>query len=312
MSTQPDTHSRTRALLVAELDGPRFSHPQYLRWFYDDNPRGAALLENIDDAESGRQVGHYGVLPARFRHRNERIPFIFSTNVATDSEARQSGLFRKMAERIYARASATGAPAMIGVGNEASTVVVVERFGWHRLGPMRAKVAVPAFARGVKRFSIDSQFLASAEFAQLTEHLSDLPVQGWAQHWDTEFLTWRLARPDGGYMLHVSNDAIAVTARTTGPAGIPFAVLLKVWPASPAQAKKPSVPALVGSALIGHRAVACVYAGWNQNVSVPGVRLPSRLQPSPLNVVLKVLDPNQIDPNSFHLDTWELLDMDAY
>ena len=45
---------------------------------------------------------------------------------------------------------------------------------------------------------------------------------------------------------------------------------------------------------------------------VRGLTVPQRWQPSPLNVVLKVLDPRRIDVETFRLDTWELLDMDAY
>src|SRR4051812_27124150 len=125
------TYAPTQRLLVAELDAERFSHPGYLQWFYGANPRGAALEEHVDehsDADA-RRVGHYAVLPTRFRHGDTTGPFIFSSNVATDSTQRRGGYFRTMADRIYERALATGAPAMVAVTNEQSTVVVVERFG---------------------------------------------------------------------------------------------------------------------------------------------------------------------------------------
>ncbi len=306
-----DPHALTRALLVAELDAPRFLHAGYLEWFYADNPRGAAMQENEDDPDTGRRVGHYGILPALFRHGNETLPFIFSSNVATDSTARRSGLFRQMANRMYERAAATGAPAMVGVGNDASTVVVVERFGWHKIAPMRAKLTWGFPRRDVRRIPITTEFLASAEFAELTNDLGDVPVHDWAQAWDTDFLRWRLARPDGGYVLHVAPHALAISVGTHGPLRIPFAVLLKVWPRSAAHTPV-NAGSIVASATIAHHAIGCVYAGWNASVVVRGITVPHRLQPSPLNVVLKVLDPTRISAETFHLETWELLDMDAY
>ncbi len=305
-----DPHVATRQLLVAELDAKRFSHPEYLSWFYDQNPRGNALLENIDD-ESGRRIGHYGVLPARFRHGNAVVPFIFSTNVATDSSIRKSGLFRKMANPMYERAAATGAPAMVGVGNDTSTVVVVDRFGWHRIGPMRARVAWGLPTRSVRRHRVTPDFLRSREFVELTAFLEGAPVEEWAQHWDTDFLRWRLSRPNGGYVLHAHADALAVSVCAAGPARLPFAVLLKVWPTSDA-ASPLRAGRIVASALRAHSAVACIYAGWNRNVKVAGVTIPHRLQPSPLNVVLKILNPDAVDAASFNLETFEFLDMDAY
>jgi hypothetical protein len=309
-----DPHAATRRLLVAELDGPRFSHPGYLRWFYDDNPRGAALQEHDDDPDTGRRVGHYAVVPTRFRRAGGAgpEPFIFSTNVATDSTIRRSGSFRRMAERMYAEAAATGAPAMVGVGNDQSTVVVVDRFGWARLGPMRARMLTPLPGRNrVESHVVDTAFLASDRFAAVTQDLDWVPVRGWTQSWDTDFLRWRLSRPDGEYILHVADDAIAVTHRAPGPLNLPVAVLLKVLPRRGASLPL-RVPHVVRAAAIAHHTPFVLYVGWNAHVHVTGVLIPRRFQPSPLNVVLKVLDPARVDASAFTLDTWELLDMDAY
>ncbi len=309
----PDAHAATRRLLVAELDGPRFSHPGYLAWFYDQNPRGAALQEHDDDPDTGRRVGHYGVLPTRFRDAAGPAPFIFSTNVATDSTIRRSGSFRRMAARMYERAAETGAPGMVGVGNDQSTVVVVDRFGWTRLGPMRARVLLPTPFGGGKVVSrpVTAELLASEWFADVTRDLDWTPVSGWAQSWDTDFLRWRLSRPDGGYTLHVADDAIAVSHRELVARIIPVAVLLKVLPRRGATLPL-RAPHVVRAVARAARTPFVVYAGWNAHTRLGGVPIPRRLQPSPLNVVLKVLDPDRIDAGAFVLDTWELLDMDAY
>lgn len=312
LAPQP-AHTATQRLLVAELDAARFGDPRYLAWQYDENPRGEAIQEHEDD-ERGTRVGHYAVVPTRFRTKDGPCRFIFSSNVATDSTTRRSGLFRTMAARMYERAAASGAPAMVGVGNDASTVVVVERFGWRKLRPMRARVVAPLAwraARAVESASVTPELLASPRFAEVTDDLDWVPVDGWAQSWDTEFVRWRLSRPDGGYALHVAPDVIAVTVRAPAPLHVPATVLLKVWPRRGARLPV-RTGGLVTAACRHHRTPFCVYAGWNRHAVVRGIPVPQRAQPSPLNVVLKVLDDSVVDAATFSLDTWELLDMDAY
>ncbi len=310
-----DEYAATRALLVAELDAARFGHPGYLAWFYGANPRGRAIEEQVDDPETGRRVGHYAVLPARFRTPAGAGAFIFSSNVATDSSQRRGGLFRDMAQRMYERAAATGAPAMVGVGNHNSTVVVVERFGWTSLGPLPVRVGMPLAgrraARRVESITVDDDFLASDRFAALASNLDWVPVRDWVQSWDAAFLRWRLSRPDGGYVLHVGRDALAVSVAATAPLGIRAAVVLKVFP-RPGAVLPVRTGALLAAACRHHRAPLYVYAGFNAHAVVRGLRPPRRLQPSPLNLVVKPLDESVVRGADFRLDTFEFLDMDAY
>src|SRR4051812_27409637 len=205
-------YSATTDLLVRELDAERFGEPGYLPWFYGANPRGAAIEENVD--EDGRRVAHYAVLPTTYRTVDGSTPFIFSSNVATDASVRRGGLFREMAERVYKRAAATGAPGMVGGGNDQSTGVVVERFGWALLRPMPVKVCPPLVPAGdIESFVCDASFLRSARFTELSADLDWVPVRGWAQSWDTDFLRWRLSRPDTHYLLHASPTGLAVSTR---------------------------------------------------------------------------------------------------
>ena len=95
------------------------------------------------------------------------------------------------------------------------------------------------------------------------------------------------------------------------PLHVPVAVLLKVFPRRGA-ALPLRIPHLVRAAAVAHRTPFVLYVGWNAHVRVSGITIPRRLQPSPLNVVLKVLDSSRIAADAFVLDTWELLDMDAY
>ncbi len=69
--------------------------------------------------------------------------------------------------------------------------------------------------------------------------------------------------------------------------------------------------AMVGAACRFHRAPYAVYAGFNRRVRVRGVQPPRRLQPSPLHLILRSLSP-AVDQDTFGVDTFEFLDMDAY
>jgi Acetyltransferase (GNAT) domain len=303
--------SKTARLLVDALDAERFGHPGYLSWFYRQNPRGEVIDENEDD-ESGNRIAHYAVIPTAYRTPDGVTPFIFSSNVATSPAVRRGGLFRTMAERLYERARATGAPGMVGVGNDSSTVVVVERFGWRSLGPLPVRVCVP-FSRGraVESRPVDAAVLASPWFAYLAADLDWVPVADWTQSWTPDFLRWRLSRPDGGYVIHATPDAVAVSVLAHAALRIRAAVLLKIFPRPGASLPVPAAP-LVAAACRHHRAAMCVYAGFNAHATVHGVRSPRRLQPSPLNLVFKSLDERRAPPATFRLDTFEFLDMDAY
>jgi len=304
--------TKTGTLLVAALDAERFGHAGYLPWFYRQNPRGEVIDENEDD-ERGNRIAHYAVIPTVYRTPAGPTPFIFSSNVATSPAVRRGGLFRAMAERLYERARATGAPGMVGVGNENSTVVVVERFGWRALGPLPVRICLPLPGRGraVDSRAVDAAVLAGPWFASLAADLDWVPVRDWVQSWTQDFLRWRLSRPDGGYVVHVSPDALGVSVLAHAARRVRAAVLLKVFPRPGATLPVSAAP-LVAAACRYHRAALCVYAGFNAHARVSGVRSPRRLQPSPLNLVFKSLDERLAPPATFRLDTFEFLDMDAY
>jgi GNAT superfamily N-acetyltransferase len=308
----PPSDARTARLLVDTLDAERFGHPGYLPWFYRQNPRGPAIDENEDD-DDGTRVAHYAVIPTAYRTPAGTTPFIFSTNVATSPTVRRGGFFRAMAERVYERARATGAPGMVGVGNDESTVVVVERFGWRSLGPLPVHVCLPSAraGRGVESRRVDADLLASAWFDDAAADLDWVPVSDWVQSWTPEFLRWRLSRPDGGYVLHCTRDALGVSVLAHARLRLRAAVLLKVFPRPGATLPVSAAP-LISAACRAHRAPMCVYAGFNAHATVGGINPPRRLQPSPLNLVFKSLDEARAPSATFRVDTFEFLDMDAY
>ena len=304
-------YATASALLAEHLNPRRFGTTTFLDWFYGANPRGKAIVEDIDD-DDGRRIAHYGVLPTTFRTPAGPTPFVFTSNVATDPNARKKGLFREMAERIYVRAAATGAPGMAGTSNAISSVIIVERFGWTSLGSMPAVVALPGVPpRGIRDIPVDDAFLASDEFSKLAADLDWVPVRDWVQSWTPDFLRWRLSNPDAKYVLHVGPDAIAVSTSDHGPLGIPAAVLCKVFP-RPGARLPIAAGKYVTAACRAQRAPVCVYGGWNAHARVRGVPVPKRFRPSPLVVVFKSYDEARTPGATFRIDTYEFLDVDAY
>ena len=304
-------YAATSALLAEYLNAHRFGDGRFLDWFYGANPRGKAIVEDIDD-DHGRRIAHYGVVPTIYRTPAGPTPFIFTSNVATDPNARRKGLFREMAYRIYPRAAATGAPGLAGTSNAASSVIVVERFGWRSLGPMPVSVCLPtAIPRGIRDIVVDDAFLAGDELDRLAADLDWVPVRDWVQSCSVDFLRWRLSNPDASYVLHAGPDALAVSTRDHGPLGAPAAVLCKLFPRPGAHLPIRGAR-YVAAACRAHRAPVCIYAGWNAHVRVRGVPLPMRFRPSPLVVVFRSFDEQRCPTEEFRLDTFEFLDGDVY
>jgi hypothetical protein len=110
-------------------------------------------------------------------------------------------------------------------------------------------------------------------------------------------------------VVHVSAEVVAVSTRAK-LGRLPVAVVLKVLPRHRARPVVSGAGA-VAAACRYHRAPVAVYAGFNRSVHLRGVSPPRRLQPSPLNLIYRSLS-HEAPKETFRLDTFEFLDMDAY
>jgi len=310
MSERPSEHELNAELLNAELPDPRFVDGRYLSWLYDENPFGRGFTASAD--EDGRRMAHYAVVPQRYRNRDGEAKMVFSLNACTRSGAQRKGYFSTLGEQVYAEAAEWGALGVIGISNANSTPPVVKRLDFRLLGPLPVRV-VPAVgpAARVRHTEVNGTFLASADFAEITADLDASSAEGWTNCWTLEALQWRLAAPNvaSPYWVHLSDDLFAVSARGS-LAGRKVPVVLKLCPRGGRSGPLPSGP-LVRAICRFHRAPFAVYAGFNRHVPVRGLRPPRRLQPSPLNLIYRSLS-TEAPKESFVLDTFEFLDMDAY
>ena len=302
------------ALLDAELPDPRFVSSDYLRWAYRDNPLGRAIERHqiVATGDAPRLVAHYANMPRVYRGPGgERSNGAWSQNAVVHRDHQRSRHFSRIGLEIYDEAADRGWSFVVGVTNKKSTGAVVKYMGWRLAGPLPVRVIDPLGrgARRIRHIDVSAEFLDSNEFNELAATVDRHRVGGWATDYTPEVLRWRLACPHTHYHLHIAEDVALITTRSAaGP--FPACVVLKIFPMTSGNVTVDATRA-IRSATRWHRGAFAVYAGFNGSVRVRGVRPPRRLQPSPLNLIIRGLDPT-VDQNAITLDTFEFLDMDAY
>ncbi len=302
------------ALLDTELPDPRFVSSDYLRWAYRDNPSGRAIERHqlVDVEGESLLVAHYAIMPRVYRGPDgERNDGAWSQNAVVHREHQRSRHFSRIGLEIYDEAGDRGWSFVVGVTNKKSTGAVVKYMGWRLAGPLPVRVIAP-IGRGKRRtrhIEISPSFLDSEGFDEFAATIDRHRVVGWTTDYIPDVLRWRLACPHTRYFLHITDDVALITTRTSaGP--IPACVVLKIFPLTSGTAHVDATR-VIRSATRWHRGAFAVYAGFNGSVRVRGVRPPRRLQPSPLNLIIRHLNP-VVDQDAITLDTFEFLDMDAY
>ncbi len=313
-SDDPELLVDATDLLDRELPDPRLVDIEYLTWCYRDSPAGRAWerYHYGSDPTGPLLVAHYAIMPRRYRGvGGVRSDGAWSQHAVTRAGHQRDRHFSRLGLEIYDEAAMSGAGFVIGVTNEKSTGAVVKYMGWRLFGPLPVRVVVP-IGRGRRRVEhtdVTPDWLASRHFEDLATTVDRQPVAGWSTDWDLDLLRWRLGCPHTRYRVHIADDLAVVTTRSAlGP--IPATVVLKLLPL--VNSDRPIDATRTIRTITRHdRALFAVYAGFNRSVSVRGVRPPRRIQPSPLNLVIRHLDPD-VDQDAVELDTFEFLDMDAY
>jgi hypothetical protein len=160
---------------------------------------------------------------------------------------------------------------------------------------------------------VDGSLLASGLLDELLPEPTGTPSSGHATIWSADLLRWRLARPGARYTLHVGSDVVLVSCMTmAGPVRV--AVLLKAILRRQLEGLLPSGP-LAAALARHHRTPFVIHWGANPGIRFSGIRVPRRLQPSPLGIVLHRLSPaggSRIGDDGISLTSFEFLDFDAY
>jgi GNAT superfamily N-acetyltransferase len=284
-----------------------------LGWYYRSNPEGEAAVGRVE--EGGRQVGNYSLVPLRFdRADGTRLRLGLGVDLAVHPEARGTGTFRATVEESYRQGMASGLDGILGVANAQSSPRMVNAMGWRLLPPLPLRILLPRPpGTRIEHLQVDSDLLASGRIFDLLPQRSPGGSAGFTATWSADLLVWRLARPRGDYVLHVLEDLLVVSTRTSF-AGLPVAVALKTLPRHPIL-EPLDCGRVAGAIAAYHHTPLVVHWGINPNVAYKGPVVPRRLQPRPLDLVLHpftVEGTRHFDPGTFAMAGFEFLDFDAY
>jgi hypothetical protein len=284
-----------------------------LDWYYRANPEGEAAVGQVE--EGGRQVGNYSLVPIRFdRADGTRLRLGLGVDLAVHPAARGTGTFRATVEESYRQGIASDLDGILGVANAESSPRMVKTMGWRLLPTLPLRILRPRPpGTQVEHLQVDSDLLDGGRIHDLFPHRSRGGSVGFTATWSADLLVWRLARPRGDYVLHVLEDLIVVSTRTSF-AGLPVAVALKVLPRHPI-VKPLDCGRVAGAIAAYHHTPLVVHWGVNPDVAYEGPIVPRRLQPRPLDLVLHsfTVDRNsRFDPDAFTMAGFEFLDFDAY
>ena len=309
----PELIAHATDLLRAELPDPRLVDLEFLHWGYRRNPAGRACERyHYTPADSGPVLAaHYVNLPRVYRGPGgARSDGAWSQHAVTRTGHQRARHLARLGLEMFEEQAGEGRSFVVGVTSERSTGAFVEHMGFRLMGPLPVTV-VSSIGRGRRRIEhieVTDDWLSSSAFEDFAAMVDRNPVSAWTTAWPAEVLRWRLACPHTRYRVHVGDDIAAVTTRTKwGP--VPATVILKLFPlttGSPINATR-----AIRSIARRQLTAFAVYAGFNGSVTVRGLHPPRRLQPSPLNLVVRRLDP-ALDQDALDLDTFEFLDMHAH
>lgn len=110
--------------------------PELWDWAYLRNPFGDAMVSVA--MHQGRMIGHYAVIPLELRNDEGGLRAYLSMTTMVDAEFRMLGLFKTLAERVYARIEDRGAAAVVcGFPNDSSAPGFERKLGWTILDDVR-------------------------------------------------------------------------------------------------------------------------------------------------------------------------------
>ncbi|REJ83067.1 MAG: GNAT family N-acetyltransferase [Bacteroidetes bacterium] len=127
-------YARLIRLTESTYPGKEISHPLYLKWEYEQNPDGRAIIYVAE--EEKKLAAQYLILQRKFYFDGEIISGSWSVNTLTHPDYRGMGLFGKLADKTYQHASELGIYFTAGVPNALSYPVFISRLGFKNPGKL--------------------------------------------------------------------------------------------------------------------------------------------------------------------------------
>jgi len=136
----------------------------YLKWQYENNPAGPAVIQLARDVASDQLAGQYVVIPMRFQADNETSIGTLSLNTLTRQIYAGQGIFTGLANAVYQACAEQGSEFCYGFPNPNSYPGFTKKLGFTDLG------CVPLLIR-----PLNTKALVKKRFGSLLASLA-LPV----------------------------------------------------------------------------------------------------------------------------------------
>ena len=311
----PDVVDKVKKLLSEIFHDPKFRSRDYLYWLYWGGPDGPACQQNLEFG--GRCRAHYCLVPQKFANQGHTIPFGYSLNLAVGKELRGKGVFIDLATKAHAKAvKKRSVDAVITVANANSTPGFLRRLGFQLVAQLPVRIGLRPYAShsGILSHEVNPAFLESRAFETICRRIDFSGGGGWQQRWSQDRLKWRLSSPAGRYVMHVGQHIVAITTGKRA-AGLPIAIVLRVFPmheGADADDRSRDLKTLLAAMCRAHGAFLYLYAGLNRQVRVPGISVPRKILPSPLNLLYRPLTGQAPAKEAFEPAVYEFLDFDVY
>lgn len=110
------------------------SDPDFLKWQYETNPAGPAMIQLARDMETDQLAGQYVVIPMRFKANEKTILGTLSLNTLTRQVYTGQGIFTGLAKTVYQDCAEQGAEFCYGFPNPNSYPGFTRKLGFTDLG----------------------------------------------------------------------------------------------------------------------------------------------------------------------------------
>jgi len=214
-------------------------------------------------------AAHYALMPIKARVFGKEKLGLLSLNTATHPNHRGKRLFPNLAAKSYDDAKQNGFGFIIGVANAQSTSGFIKKLHFQFLGQLNAKIGFGDVYKHEKSGNLDFQFI-----------------------WNDKTLRWRINNPSINYKLLKNKTIVA----PTGIMGI-NAILYN----SNSNLELNSKSSLLNLWIGKNDNIL-----WNKSLYV---EIPQKLRPSPLNLIFKNLEGDELNFNKIKFDA---IDFDAY
>lgn len=106
----------------------------YLKWQYEANPAGPAMIQLARDVETDQLAGQYVVIPMRFKAFDKTVNGILSLNTLTRQIYTGQGIFTGLAKTVYQDCAEQGSKFCYGFPNPNSYPGFTKKLGFTDLG----------------------------------------------------------------------------------------------------------------------------------------------------------------------------------